>query len=387
VIEGYADPHFLAVRRELERNFTERGEIGAALAVYVEGRLVVDLWGGVMDKRAAAPWREDTLQMIFSSTKGATALSAHVLAARGKLELDRPVSRYWPEFAGAGKEDISVGMLLNHRAGLAAIDEPLPIEAAYEWETMTGALERQAPNWEPGKAHGYHAFTFGWLVGEVVRRVSGRSLGTFFREEIARPLGLELWIGLPEELEPRVAKVSPPPLPERASRFAELLTTRDSLTSRAFLNPRTFFASGQTNSRNMHAAEIPAGNGIASARGLAGMYTALACGGAWRAVELVDRDTLARLAAVESDGPDLVLGQHTRFASGFMKTIEDAAGDCARFGPNDDAFGHVGAGGSFGMADPEARIAIGYVMNQMGQGILLNERGQALVDSVYECLG
>ncbi|MGH7821373.1 MAG: serine hydrolase domain-containing protein, partial [Candidatus Binatia bacterium] len=340
-IQGYADPRFFAVRRELERNFAERGEVGAAVAVFVDGHRAVDLWGGVADRRAGTPWRENTLQMVFSSTKGATALCAHVLAARGALDLDAPVARYWPEFAAGGKAEIPVRMLLNHQAGLAAIDEPLPVEAAYDWSVMTGALERQAPLWEPGTAHGYHAFTFGWLVGEVVRRVSGRSLGTFFHEEVARPLGLDFWIGLPEALEPRVARIIPAPLPEEASVFSQALATRGTLTSKAFLNPRTFFASGQTGSRAMHGAEIPGANGIATARGLAGMYATLACGGAWRAVELVDRDTLARMSAVESEGDDRVLLTRTRFAAGFMKTIDNPGGDCVRLGPNPEAFGHA----------------------------------------------
>jgi CubicO group peptidase (beta-lactamase class C family) len=386
-IEGFVDPAFAPVRREFERNFRSRGEVGAAVAVYVDGRLVVDLWGGVTDKRRRTPWRRETLQMVFSATKGATALCAHLLAARGRIDLAAPVARIWPEFARAGKEGITIEMVLSHRAGLAAVDEELPVEAAYDWERMVGALERTSPNWPPDTAHGYHPFTFGWLVGEVVRRSTGRSLGRFFREEIAGPLGLEFWIGLPEELDDRVATVHPGPLPETPNRFARALSTRGTLTARAFLNPRTFFASGHTNSRRMRAAEIPAANGIATARGLAGLYVPLACGGKWKGIEWSGPAGIARMAQVRSDGEDLVLLQRTRFSLGFMKSVDDPDGDRAVFGPNPAAFGHVGAGGSLGMADPEARVAIGYVMNQMGQGVLLNERGQSLVDAVYESLG
>src|SRR5262249_16385591 len=177
----------------------------AAVSVVVEGRTVVDLWGGVADTQTKAPWQQDTLCHVWSATKGATSLCAHLLAARGELDLDAPVVTYWPEFGQAGKERITVALLLSHQAGLPAIRERLPQDAFYDWDLMVSALEREAPFWEPGTRNGYHALTFGFLVGEVVRRVSGRSLGTFFHDEVATPLGLDFWIGLPEDQEPRVA--------------------------------------------------------------------------------------------------------------------------------------------------------------------------------------
>jgi CubicO group peptidase (beta-lactamase class C family) len=382
-IQGRCDPRFARVRDEFARNFAERGEIGASLCAIVGGRAVLDLWSGFADPAAQEPWTEHTLVMVHSATKGAAALCAHVLAARGALDVDAPVSTYWPEFAAAGKERIPVRMLLNHQAGLAAIDRPLRPRDGLDGIAMASALAEQPPNWEPGSAHGYHAITFGWLIGELVRRISGRSLGTFFRDEVAGPLGLDFWIGLPAELDSSVARITPPPAADPGDPFGAALLDKDSLTRRAFMNPSTmFFAGGAEFARQMRGAEIPAANGHANARGLAGMYAPLAVGGG----SLVDAGTLARMSAVESEGPDRILVHATRFAQGFMKSIDGGPLHRARLGPSDAAFGHVGAGGSLGMADPAAGVALGYAMNRMGPGLLLNERGQSLVDAVYDCL-
>src|SRR5947209_18272392 len=212
-IAGYCDPRFKGVAEEFERNFRERGEVGASVCIKLAGETFVDLWGGGADPSSNKSWVEDTITHVWSCTKGATALCAHMLVSRGLLDLEAPVVRYWPEFGQAGKESIPVKMLLNHQSGLAAISEPIPPGGLYDWGYMVKALEKQEPFWEPGSMHGYHGFTFGWLVGEVVRRVSGKSLGTFFREEVAEPLGLDFWIGLPEELENRVALMIPAPPP------------------------------------------------------------------------------------------------------------------------------------------------------------------------------
>lgn len=386
-IDGTCDPRFNPVRDAFRENFASRGELGAAVAVTIDGKTVVDLWGGVADRVSGRPWMHDTLVVVFSCTKAATALCAHLLVARGELDLDAPVARYWPEFAAADKETIPVRMLLNHRSGVAAIDEPLPVGALYDWATMTAALAAQAPHWEPGSAHGYHAVTFGWLVGEVVRRISGKSLGAFFRDEVAGPLGLDFWIGLPETFTARVAPVRMAPLTGETTPILLAMADRSTLTSKAFMNPPGLMTARQVNARAFHAAEVQAANGVATARALAGMYTPLACGGHRGAVELVDRDTLRAMATVESAGDDRVLLIPTRFAAGFMKTIDNRPRDSAILGPNPAAFGHGGAGGSLGMADPTARVAIGYVMNQLGTGVLLNARGQTLVDTVYDCMG
>jgi CubicO group peptidase (beta-lactamase class C family) len=385
-LSGFADPRFAPVRDAFAANFAERGELGAALHVTVDGKPVVDLWGGSADPRTGRPWKEDTLVIVFSSTKGATAACAHLLASRGELDLDRPVAHDWPEFAAAGKQGITLRQVLTHSAGLAAVDEPLPAEAIYDWSRMIGAIAAQPPLWPPGQGHGYHAITFGFLVGELVRRRSGKSLGSFFRSEIAGPLGLDFWIGLPEAHEARVAPVRmAPPLRTPTPLFRAMME-RGSLTWKAFMNPRGMLTSSHANSRATHAAEIPASNGITNARGLAGLYTPYACGNRWRGVPLADLDSLRAMTTVAVEGDDRVLLLPTRFSAGFMKSVDNGERDSARFGPNAEAFGHVGAGGSFGMADPVARIAIGYVMNQLGHGVLLNHRGQSLIDAVYASL-
>lgn len=386
-VQGKVDPRFEAVRAAFHDNFSGRGEIGAAVAVLVDGRTVVDLWGGIADRASGRAWTADTLVPIFSCTKAATALCAHVLASQGRLDLDAPVARYWPEFAAAGKERIPVRMLLNHQAGLPAIDLPLAAEATYDCLRLTAALAVQAPYWPPGTVHGYHAMTFGWLVGEVVRRVTGKSLGRFFREAVAEPLGADLWIGLPAALERRVATVRMAPLQAGVTPLLRAILDRTSMVSKAFMNPVGLMTSGQINTRAFHGAEIPAANGIGSAMGLAAMYAPLACGGTWKGVGLVSQDVLRRLYRAESEGEDLILLLPTRFTSGFMKTMDNGQQDSLILGPHTEAFGHAGAGGSIGMADPVARVAIGYVMNQLGVGTLLNERGQSLVNAVYESLG
>jgi CubicO group peptidase (beta-lactamase class C family) len=249
-ISGTCDPRFARVRGEFERNFRERGEVGASVCVTLAGETVVDLWGGTARVDTGAPWQKDTVVQVWSCTKGATALCAHILAARGLLDIDAPVVQYWPEFGRAGKEQITVKMLLTHQAGLPELRGTLPQGAFYDWKYMVTALQDEAPFWEPGTRQGYHSATFGWLVGEVVRRISGKSLGTFFHDEVAAPLGLDFWIGLPEEVELRVALLIPDDPPS--------------------------FDYGEWDSRAARAAEIPAMNGITNGRGLAGMYAPLA---------------------------------------------------------------------------------------------------------------
>jgi CubicO group peptidase (beta-lactamase class C family) len=347
-IEGYCDPGFAPVREAFAENFAQRGEIDAAVAVTSAGRMVVDLWGGVADPRTGAAWERDTMVMVFSCTKGATALCAHLLAARGRLDLDAPVARYWPEFAAGGKESVAVRMLLNHQAAVPAVTATLPERALLDWQSMVEALAAQPPWWQPGREHGYHAVSFGFLVGEVVRRIDGRSLGRFFREEIASPLDLDFWIGLPESEDARVARLLPAPLPTEASPFFQALVDRATLTNRAFLNPPTLMKPPGIYSRAARAAEIPAANGIATACALAGLYAPLAAGGRTGNVPFVDRSTIERMSRVESQGYDRVLLLSMRFALGFMKSMDNRPADSARLGPNAASFGHAGAGGSIG---------------------------------------
>jgi CubicO group peptidase (beta-lactamase class C family) len=389
-IQGFYDPRFARVAEEFERNFRERGEVGGSVCLSLEGRTLVDLWGGLASASSQTPWTRDTISIVFSCTKGAVAICAHVLASRGKLDLDAPVARYWPEFATGPKEGATVRMMLDHSVGLPAFKTPLRAGGCYDWDYMIGMLEAEPPFWKPGTRNGYHMINFGWTVGELVRRVSGRSLGAFFQDEIARPLGIEFWIGMPEEHEPRVAPMIPylPSPGEELGEFTKaILSDPTSIQALSLLNSGGF----DPNSRAAHAAEIGGGGGISNARGLAGLYAPLACGGRLGSVSLVDADTLARMGQVAmATHEDATLLIPTRFALGFMKSMDNrrrAKGDKDSAIVSASAFGHVGAGGSIGFADPDARLAFGYSMNRMGKSILLNERGQSLVDATYRCLG
>lgn len=393
-IGGVCDPTFERVRREFERNLEQRGEVGASVCVTLDGETVVDLWGGTARLDTGAPWEKDTVSIVMSCTKGATALCAHVLASRGLLDLDAPVADYWPAFSQAGKQGITVKMLLNHQAGLPVVRQTLPKGAFYDWNLMVKALEEQEPFWEPGTRHGYHAANFGWLVGELVRRVSGKSLGTFFQDEVAKPLGLDFWIGLPEEVEPRVAPMiwpEPPGQDEPVAPIFAAMADPNSIPALVLSNSGGYADPGEGDSRAAHAAEIGAAGGITNARGLAGLYAPLACGSSLKGVELVDADTLARMAAVSSaTGQDATILWPMRFSLGYMKSIDNRrrpAGQQDSVILSEEAFGHAGYGGSLGFADPKARMSFGYSMNKMGPGGLLNERGQSLVDAVYLSLG
>ncbi len=388
---GKFDKKFERVQNEFERNFKEREEIGASLCVTVEGETVVDLWGGTVNIETGETWKEDTVSVVFSCTKGATALCAHILASEGLLDFDAPVVEYWPEFGKAGKEAITVKMLLNHQSGIAAIREPLPKGAFYDWDLMVHLLEEQEPFWEPGTRHGYHAYTFGWLVGEVVRRISRKSLGNFFQEKVAQPLGLDFWIGLPPEIEPRVAKMISPEAQPNTLFFKTAQENKNSLQRLFLLNDGGFFSALEFDSRAAHAAEIPAANGITNARGLAGMYAPLSCGGGLKGVDLVDSNNLARMSAVSSAGDkDAMLLISTRLSLGFWKSMDNRGQHSKMLDSliiSEDAFGHPGAGGSIGFADPMERMSFGYSMNKMGPGLSVNPRGQNLIDAVYMTLG
>ena len=384
LIAGEYDERFAPVVEEFVRNFDEREEVGASLCVTLDGATVVDVWGGVADPKSGRAWERDTVSIVHSCTKGATALCAHVLAAQGKLDLEAPVAEYWPEFAGAGKETATVRMMLDHSVGVPVLRGELAPGELYDWDRMVSRLEAEEPFWEPGTRHGYHMINFGWTVGELVRRASGRSLGTFFREAIAEPLGVDFWIGLPEELEDRVAPVIPT-LRQKGDPLTSfelaVVSDRASVSALAIAN----VAGMNPNSRAAHAAEIGGGGGITNGRGLAGMYTPLALGGG----DLVDRDGLDRMRRVSSAvNRDATLCIGTRFAMGFMVSMDNRSrpdADSVILGEH--AFGHVGAGGSIGFADPSCGLAVGYSMNRMGKGILLNERGQSLVDATYRVLG
>ncbi len=388
---GRCAPEFSNVVDAFVENFVARDEVGASVCINVAGDTVVDLWGGrVALDDAAAPWTDDTISLVYSCTKAATALCAHVLIDRGQIDLHAPVATYWPEFAANGKESATVAMLLNHSVGVPALREPVKDGGFYDWDYMAARVAAEPPFWEPGARNGYHMATFGWTVGELVRRVSGRSLGAFFREEIAEPLDLDFWIGLPAAHFPRVAPMIPW-VPDRGAPrppFTQsLLTDPKSIPALAFLNR----GNHRADSPQAYASEFGAGGGIANARALAGMYTPLANGGEHAGVRLVSADHIVRMREISAATQlDATLLMPTRFSLGFMRSMDNRhrpTGHMESCLLGAAAFGHAGAGGSIGFADPSEALAFGYSMNRMGAGILLNPRGQSLVDATYRALG
>jgi CubicO group peptidase (beta-lactamase class C family) len=389
LIEGTCDTRFAGVLDAFAENFEHRRELGASVAVTVEGRRVVDLWGGRKAEEGDA-WDKDTISVVFSSTKGASALCAHMAADRGLLDLDAPVTRYWPEFGQAGKEGAIVSMMLDHSVGVPAIRETLKPGGAYDYDYMCERLAAEAPFWKPGTRNGYHGLTSAWTVGEMVRRATGQRMGAFLRDEVAGPLGIDFWLGLPEDQEPRVAPMIayPPDAAARATRIARSMQADPSGPTALFMTNGGGF---NPNSRAGHAAEIGSANGMSNGRGLADLYAPLASGGALNGVRLVGADALTRMSRVSvATHEDAVLAIPTRFSLGFMKSMDnralDNAADCSAL-LSEAAFGHVGAGGSIGFADPECAMSFGYTMNRMGLGILLNDRGQSLVDAAYRAVG
>ncbi|MGA5703016.1 serine hydrolase domain-containing protein [Peterkaempfera bronchialis] len=378
-IQGEVAEGYQPVREAFARNFSHHGEVGAAFALQVRGRRVVDLWGG--EAAPGVPWSEGSAQALRSVTKGLTAACALLLAQRGQLDLDAPVSTYWPEFKAAGKERVPVRWLLSHRAGLPALDTPLRVAEVLAWEPAVEAVAAQAPAWEPGTAHGYHPYTFGWLVGEVVRRVSGRSVGRWFAEEIAGPLGLELWIGLPEAERHRVGRLLEVPAPRVGGlRMRTKRSVREAYRDPASLTARAFGSvepALDLDDPAVRAAEIPGANGIGTARAVAGFYAALAGAGE---DPLFGAAALAEAMGPASTGPDRVLMVPTVFGHGFF-----------RHGPTSPmaspaSFGHPGRGGSLGFGDPELGLGFGYVTNGMQPGVTGDIRSRTLIDAVRNCL-
>jgi len=361
-IHGFCDARFVGVRGALESNFREHGEVGAAVAVTIDGRFVVDLWGGWTDEGRSRPWERDTLVNVFSVGKALATVSLLLLVERGLVDLDAPVARYWPEFASAGKSEISVRMLLGHRAGLPAIRRPLPDDAIYDWRAMAGALAAEAPWWVPGEQHGYHVNTFGFLVGEVVRRVSGDSIGAFVRREIAGPLGADFHFGVARRDFGRIADCLPGDMYQGGARDdAPVDPEHQLLLQRVYMNPRGISGMGTVNAEAWRAAEIPSTNGHSNARAVARFYSALACGGAVDGIRLLQRETIDLASREASSGDDFVLRRPTRFGLGFQLTMPERP-----FGTGPRSFGHFGAGGSVGFADPDARLAFSYTMNRAG---------------------
>lgn len=383
-VQGHCDSRFEAVKTVFELLFATGKELGAALSIWIDGKPVIDLWGGYADAQQTRPWRSDTLVNVFSNTKAFSATCVHRLVETGRLNLDRPACDYWPEFARAGKAAITLRQILSHQAGLPSISQPLPAEALFDWQVMTEALSQQAPLWPPGTIHGYHARTYGWLLGEIVRRTAGRSLGTFCKEEISGPLGLDFHIGLDPSQFIRVADMQPIPAAPKGTvpnMGHEMVHNPKGLTARAFTNPPLHEIHDAINTPEWRQAEIPSSNGHCTANSLAKFYSALACGGSLDGYGLLRPETIEHVRTEQVRGPDAVLLLETRFGLGFMLPVPDN-----NLGPNERAFGHPGMGGSLGFADPEAGVGFGYTLNKSGYHILVDDRPAALINAFYECL-
>jgi len=389
-IHGFVSPGFEDVRHEFEKNFRERGELGAACTIYHRGEPVVDLWGGWRDAESTLPWEEDTLVCVFSTTKGMAAITLALAHSRGLLDFDSPVAAYWPEFAQAGKERITVRQLLAHQAGLPAIDVPLDLATINDPDALADAIARQKPAWEPGTKHGYHGVSLGWYQSELIRRIDPkkRRLGKFFQDEIAGPLGLEFYIGVPADVpESRIAVIQDPHpvkmlfhpncLPWR---FIAALMNPWSLTSRSFMNPR-FRRPGDMGRGEFRTAEIPSGNGIGQVRSIAKAYGAFATGGKELGLRRETLDALEAPAVTPRDGlMDRVIRTGMSYSLGYMKPFPGY-----RFG-SDRAFGTPGMGGSVGFADPDAKIGFAYAPNRSGYCLWDDPREKALREALYRCL-
>ncbi len=382
-VGGRVAPGFERVADAFERNFAERGEVGAAFAATLDGQPVVDLWGGVADSASGRAWAQDTLQLIFSGTKGLTALCVAMLVDRGALELDAPVRAYWPEFAAAGKEATTVAEVVSHRARLPGVRTPITDEELLDPRRMAELLAAQAPETDPRAVFVYHALTYGWLCGELVRRVDGRSLGRFFAEEVAAPLGLELWIGLPAEHEGRVSVL------QYAQDWGKSPAGRpdafpgDELWASIWQNPPHLLDGTRLgwNLPAWHATEMPGANGVGAARSIARLYGALACGGALDGVRLLSEETLELARTPLASGRDPFSEERMAFGVGFMTQTEDAP-----LGPAAVAFGHNGAGGSVHGAWPQERVGFSYAMNEMRDDPEGDERPAALLEALHACL-
>jgi CubicO group peptidase (beta-lactamase class C family) len=376
-LAGKCDARFAPVREALRENLAQRGELGAAVAVIVDGRAVVDLWCGWADGARSRAWRQDTLVNAFSVGKALAGLCVLMLVSRDLVDLDEAVAVYWPEFAAAGKETITVRQLLSHQAGLAAIGRELPEGALYDWELITRALADQQPWWTPGTGHGYHVHTFGFLVGELVRRVSGERIGAFLRREIAEPLRAEVSFGLePRKRARRADYVVDPSLRARFAGPRGTSVVDTELYALAYMNPPGATGIGTVDTPAWQDAELPSANLHTDARSLARVYDALL----GDAGAIVDRDVLREATAEAVAGADLVLGRPSRFGLGFQLTQPERP-----LGPNSGSFGHFGAGGSLGFADPQAGVAFAYVMNSGGPQ-WQDPRNRALIEAVYDAL-
>jgi len=376
-IHGTCAPGFEPVREAFAANFAERDEIGASVAVAAAGQTVVNMWAGWADPARTRHWQQNTLTNVWSTTKAMTSLCAHILIDRGELDPDAPVARYWPEFAAGGKADIPVRWIMGHKSGLTGLSVPTTVQDYYDWEKITALLAGQEPLFPPGSTTGYQAMTFGFLVGEVIRRITGQSCGVFFGSEIAGPLGADFHIGLPATELDRCSQVQGVrPSQDEQAALAQAYATAAPAALAALLNPA--LSGDEANEDDWRLAEIPAANGHGTALALVTVFQALVDG----SERLISAKTLQAARTGQGRYTDVVLGFPLEFGLGF-----GLSGPEGHYGPNPDAFGHDGFGGSAVGGDPEAGIALAYVMNRMGMNLVDDPRKMALVAAVYQSLG
>ncbi len=392
VVDGFVARGFERVQAEFERNFSERKEIGAACAVSVGGELVVDLWGGLRDPARREPWERDTLVLMFSTTKGMSSMAVAHAHARGLFDYDVAVAEYWPEFSANGKGSVTVRQLLSHQAGLCAIDEPLDLDALADPDRVAAAIARQTPAWEPGTRHGYHGISLGWYESELVRRVDPRhrTIGRYFADEVAAPLGIEFYIGLPEDVPAgRIAVIQGQwyrtkmvaNLGKLPRQFVKGFLDKKSITARTFANPAVLGMPIRYNDQQMRRLELPASNGIGTVRAVATAYGELAVGGGTLGIDTATLSALTDAASPPSGGNfDQVLHTDTRFSLGYCKPWPGF-----EFG-SDRAFGTPGAGGSLGFADPDLEMGFGYAMNRMDFHLWNDPREVALRTAAATCV-
>jgi len=386
-IHGACDSRFEVLRDAFRDNFHRHDELGAAVAVVLEGRPVVDLWGGFADRARTRPWRRDTLVDVFSVGKAMVSICAMRLVEQGALDLDAPVSSLWPEFAAAGKEAVTLRQLLSHQAGLPAIREPMPAGAMLDWPRMTAALAATEPWWEPGARHGYHVNTYGFLVGEVVRRASGESIGRYFRDEFAVPLQLDFYFGVGNLGDEGIAEyvhlwevLDSMPLRWEGPDGVPLSEEQREMILKAHNNPPGFSGNGMVNRRDWREAEIPSTGAHGHARSVARFYGALVGDETSRGAPVLAAETLECWTREESSGVDALLGRESRFGLGVQLTQKERP-----IGPSPHSYGHYGAGGALGFADPDARLGFGYLINRMQVG-WQNPKNRGLLEALYSCL-
>ncbi|MDD5190566.1 MAG: serine hydrolase [Dehalococcoidales bacterium] len=378
-VNGYCEPRFAGVKDAFLKNLESGYEVGASFAATINGKFVVDIWGGYTNETKTLPWEKDTIVNTYSTTKTMTTVCALMLVDQGLLDLNAPITKYWPEFGQNGKENMPVHYLFSHQSGLAGWEEPVKVEDFYNWEKMTALLAAQKPWWEPGTRSGYHAVSYGYLLGEIVRRITGKSLGTFFREEIAEPLHADFHIGLPAEHDARVSiliPAPPPPAPTTPPNPNRTYTERASIPYKVFSNP--VVTTKYLPTRTWRAAEIPASNGHGNARSVARSNSMLACGGELDGIKFLSEATLQKMTQEQCYGPDLVLFMPIRWGLGFALTSKEI-----KMGPNPNSYWWGGYGGSRVVIDPDTRMCCAYVMNQIREGLTGDVRSMRLINALY----